>query len=259
MCYLDVYTEEWEEKDKVAEENDTTLSMKYDEKFIYFLVNKKNYQNEKIYIPIDITPNSGAKNVANTKLTFNRDVDFLIEIDGKENSRVLVQEYYDQAKAVLGYELELRNSYINPPMANSDKFNTIQMMIDTIGPESELKNKNVSYETGKLKYGNANPESEDFDSLADFIINGDNIEIKIPWGLLNFSDPSNMMIHDDYYKNYGVENKMINKMYVGVGTEKIELKEFRLKAWQKNVTYHERLKKSYYMVQNLWKENESDI
>ncbi len=254
VSYVDGDVTEWQENNLVTEQNGMSLSMKYDEKFLYFMVKKENYKGEKFYIPIDLTPSSGSKKVDQTNLTFNKDVDFLIVIDGKDNSRVLVQEYYDQAKATLGYELELKNAYVNPPLPDSSKFNTIQMMIDTIAPVNKVGSKNVSFETGKLRYGNANPDSKDFDSLADFIINGDYIEIKIPWGLLNFSDPSNMTIHDDYYKCYGVENKMINKMYVGVGDNNINLEEFHLKAWRKNVTFHERLKKSYYMVQELWRE-----
>ena len=91
--------------------------------------------------------------------------------------------------------------------------------------------------------------------MADYIINGDDIEIRIPWGLLNFSDPSNMIIHDDYYENYGVEDLKINKMYMGVGNgnEKITMKDMKLKGWKTDVTYHERLKKSYYLVKEMWK------
>ena len=99
-----------------------------------------------------------------------------------------------------------------------------------------------------------------FNSLADFCIDGDNIEIKIPWQLLNFSNPSEMMIHDDYYKNYGVEEIQIDKMYVGIGTnenknERIEMDDFSLVGWGKNVTYHERLKESYYMIKEVWTQN----
>ena len=106
-------------------------------------------------------------------------------------------------------------------------------------------------------YGNANPESTEFNSLADFIANGDYIEIKLPWQIMNFADPSKMLVHDDYYDgNYGIEYISIDNMYAGIGTgdERIELGEINLSGWGNKVTYHERLKSSYYIMQNLWRE-----
>jgi hypothetical protein len=40
-----------------------------------------------------------------------------------------------------------------------------------------------SYETGKLKFGNANPKNKEFDSLTDISISNDMkvIEGRIPW------------------------------------------------------------------------------
>ena len=113
------------------------------------------------------------------------------------------------------------------------------------------------YETGLLTYGNANPEAEDFNSLADFIFSGDYIELKIPWQMLNFSNPSEMMIHDDYYECYGVENIQIDKMFVGISDKentqyRIHMEPFQLKGWGRKVTYHERLKESYYMIKDYW-------
>ena len=80
------------------------------------------------------------------------------------------------------------------------------------------------------------------------------MEIKIPWQLLNFGNPSEMKIHDDYYENWGVEFIDIDSMYVGVGdgSSTIELFEKPLKGWGSDVTYHERLKESYYIMQQLW-------
>lgn len=45
-------------------------------------------------------------------------------------------------------------------------------------------------------------------------------------------------------------------MYVGVGdgTSTIPLFEETLQGWGMKVTYHERLKESYYIVQQLWAE-----
>ena len=115
------------------------------------------------------------------------------------------------------------------------------------------------FETGLLTYGNANPKSKDFNSLADFICEGDSIELKLPWQILNFADPSRMEIHDDYYDgNFGVEYIQIDSMYVGVASsetldgERIPLGELPLKGWGNKVTYHERLKSSYYILREYW-------
>ena len=114
-----------------------------------------------------------------------------------------------------------------------------------------------TYETGKLTYGNANPDSEDFNSLADFIFSGDYVEIRLPWQLFNFANPSEMMIHDDYYLHYGVEYIQIDEMYVGITDSahkeyRINMESFPLKGWGKKVTYHERLKESYYIIRDYW-------
>jgi hypothetical protein len=69
-----------------------------------------------------------------------------------------------------------------------------------------------------------------------------------------------MVIHDDYYENYGVEYINIHKMYVGIGSKDnkgniIKTYPFELRGWDK-VTYHERLKQSYYMIQKIWTNEE---
>lgn len=78
--------------------------------------------------------------------------------------------------------------------------------------------------------------------------------------ILNFADPSKMEIHDDYYDgNYMVRYQNIKKIYVGIGDaaeDSISLTEFRLRGWRNRVTYHERLKSSYYIMKDFWKENQ---
>jgi len=55
--------------------------------------------------------------------------------------------------------------------------------------------------------------------------------------------------------NYGVESYSISEIYVGADvSNNILLKPFKLKAWDEKATYHERLKKSYYILQNDWSE-----
>ena len=111
-----------------------------------------------------------------------------------------------------------------------------------------------TYETGKLTYGNANPDSPDFNSLADFCAGEGFVEIKLPWQLLNFADPTTMRIHDDYYECYGVEYLTIDSIRVGVGdgSDTIQMASFPMKKLGRNPEYHERLKQSYYILQAYW-------
>lgn len=252
ISYVDGDISEWNVNDTVIDEQNKHLFMKYDEKYVYIMANIKNVSNKKIYIPIDITPNSGSKKTNISSNLYDRDIDFLIEIDGKDNSRMYVHEYYDALNAMYSENITGKNIYFYPPDKNSNVFNKINLILKietfTQTSTSEL------FETGKLKYGNGNPKSKDFDSLADFIINKDVVELRIPWQLLNFSNPSKMMIHDDYYKNYGIKEMNIDKLYIGLGyeDEDIELKKFNLAGWDKNVTYHERLKDSYFILKDYW-------
>ena len=114
-----------------------------------------------------------------------------------------------------------------------------------------------TYETGKLRYGNADPDSPAFDFLADFCFTADGVEMRIPWGLLNFSNPAEKMIHDDYYEHYGVEYMQIDEMFVGAAVAgytqgRISMASFPLEGWEKHTKYHERLKKSYDVLQAAW-------
>lgn len=282
VCYVDGEVSEWSEEDVVSVNGDMTLSMKYDEKFVYFMVHKEglDFEDDSIFIPIDTTQKTGSSYCENYELLFDRAVDFIIVLKGRENSRVMVQERYESLRSTYSENAYGYNTYAkeNIPEKDSPLFVNINMILQTATPliykkpnaksetfeTGKLTYGNANpetFETGKLTYGNANPEDEAFHSLADFFCKGDYIEIKLPWQLLNFADPSRMEIHDDYYNgNYGVDYINIDKMYAGVGDEsqngRISLGTAALKGWGNNVTYHERLKSSYYVMQELWTEEE---
>ena len=67
------------------------------------------------------------------------------------------------------------------------------------------------------------------------------------------------MIHDDYYLHYGVENKSISQIYLGVSTtnqRKISMKSMSLKGLS-NLQYKDYCKESYHIVKTYW-ENSYD-
>ena len=261
ISYVDGDTSEWTEDDVILSTEEGSLSMKYDEKFLYFYAQWENFdpEHDVLYIPIDTTPKSGSTYCRNYNISFERACDFVICIDGTDNSRVMVQERYEVLRAMFLRETADMDAFVDPPELDSPRFKIISLMLQTATPllTGNWSASAETYETGALRHGNANPDSEDFDSLADFMFTEDGVEIRIPWQLLNFANPSEMMIHDDYYENYGVEYIHIDEMYVGMAagnaTEyRISMASLPLEGWGKSVTYHERLKESYYILQEYW-------
>lgn len=260
-CYTDGQIEEWDDSDIVSQNGDYSLSMKYDEKFLYFRIHKPraDLSSETLYIPVDVTPKTGSYYAESERLRFDRPADFLIVLNGPDNSRVLVQERYDAFRAIFSEDYGDGNPYFNPPDKDSPIFRHIYLglQLANLNAPEELEWDAKKFETGKLTYGNGNPSSPDYNSVSDFICNGENIELRLPWQLLNFSDASNMMVHDDYYEHYGIENLKIDEIAAGIAPsfqkdERIPMNSFSLKGWGKHPTYKERLKQSYYIMQDLW-------
>lgn len=261
VCYVDGDVSDWAGIEPVSEGDGLAVSVQYDEKFVYFLVYKEGLSlaEDTIYLPIDTTQKSGSNYCESFDLKFDRAADFLIVLDGTDNSRVLVQERYEALRSTYSTEVNGFNTYETGhiPDRDSPLFKDIDLIlhkkaITTARSDEPLA---LTFETGKLTYGNADPESPAFNSLADFCAGGDYIEIRLPWQLLNFGDPSNMMIHDDYYEHYGVEFIEADAMYVGItvgGEGRTPLNALPLDGWGNRVTFHERLKSSYYIIQELW-------
>ena len=265
ICYVDGEVSEWTKVDEISNSDDMTLSMKYDEKFIYFMIHKPNldFENETLYIPIDITPKTGSSYCSNYDLLFDRAADFLIVLNGKENSRIQVQERYEALRSTYSQNIWKFDTYATgqQPDKDSPLFVNINMILQTatalIYEDSTAEAE--TFETGRLTCGNANPKSSSFNSLADFMVKGSYVELKLPWQILNFSDPSRMKIHDDYYDgNYGVKHITIDEIWAGIGKGqqdgRIKLSPVTLEGWKNKPTYHERLKSSYYMLQAEWLE-----
>ena len=263
ICYVNGQQDDWENVPVAVTNQNTSLSVQYDEKFLYFLVQKKGITpQDTIYIPIDTTQKSGASFCQNYNLRFDRNADFVIVLNG-ENSRVVVQERYATLPAIHSFVYTDKNVYAHPPAADSSRFlpidlllQTPTMLLDTQTGQAQIRAAEV-YETGKLTQGNADPKAADYNSMADYCYGKDFVEIKIPWQLLNFSNPSEMKIHDDYYENYGVEYINLKTMYFSAAVnpaldETISLVPFSMKGWGQQVKYHERLKPAYYALQKLW-------
>lgn len=255
VSYVDGDDEEWADADVIGEADGRTLSMRYDEKFLYFMVRGSDVSPDNtLYLPTDTTQKSGSTTCDDPNVSFGRAADFLMVLDGEDNSRVLVQKRYEVFRAMNLRSAAGVDPYVGVPEKETSSFDPIKLLLQTITNGEAIRtavanNKNAiesdnfyfrSYKTGKLIHGDANPSHDDFDSLADFCYGDGFVEVKIPRQMLNFSNPAQMQIHDDYYEHYGVENMRIDSMWVGIGdgSATISLFEEPLEGWGTHVTFH---------------------
>ena len=256
VCYIDGKIKDWKSRTSLIENEKYSTYVNSDEKYVYFMVKGNdsiNFLNEHLVIPIDTTPNSGSSTYDD--ITFKDGVDFIIDINGKDNSTIKVQSYYDVFS--YSYGGKYSEGEANKEGKDSSKFNPIYLCIS--GPiHLPEDNKDIPLrkkETGKLTYGNGNPKDDDYNSLADFYINENVIEIRIPWQLLNVMDPSSKCVMDDFYKVGGIQPLEIQGINIGTyiygvdNSNKIDLKRYEWAKWE-IPTYHERLKSSYYILQD---------
>jgi hypothetical protein len=258
ICYVDGDNNDWSKDKPLIKDKDKELYVKSDEAYLYILYKDPNYnfQKDTLIIPIDTIENQGNMHYQTT--TFTRATDFIIMVNGKENTRLAVDTYYDGFMYLYGDKLGLVEKNPLYEMKNSGSFVPIYLCLnkEIILKEDNKKIPFSKVETGKLNYGNGNPNSNDYNSLSDFYVKDNIIEIRLPWQLLNVMDPSTKMIMDDFHTN-GIKPKSVEGFYLGnciLQNEKqtVDMKLFRLVSWDMP-NFHERLKQSYFILKEAYK------
>ncbi|QAA31052.1 family 2 glycosyl transferase [Clostridium manihotivorum] len=262
VCYVDGDPKEWEDSKLLAKGNDFSLYAKQDEKYLYLYakIDNFNIDKDKFLIPIDVTDNSGSYTMKDTQVKFQRPVDFIVYIDGKSNSRVLVHSYYDAFYYLYAKQLNMIERNLEYEKKQNNIFNPIYLCLnkELFLPQDKITLPLSKYETGRLTFGDGNPKHDKYNSLTDFNVNGDNIEIRIPWQLINFMDPSTKKVMNDLYVN-GISPKAVNGIYIGgihiANNKNISSNEMGYFSWNNwNIpSYHERLKPSYYILKDAFK------
>lgn len=265
VCLLDGDPGEWTPEDLVLENGDLRVSARYDAQGLYLLVEGVDPATP-VYLPLDLSDEVGSRLCRAPALSFARAADFLLCLDGTDRSRLLVQERYDAMRENFLFEVSARDPFVSYPDKDSGWFTPIRMaldndlLVDVITPESRTLQRLGTWETGRLTHGNGDPDAPDYLSLADFRFGDGCAEIRLPWLLLNVGDPSDMAVHRDYYEHYGVEMESIRELWIGAARmgdqAEIPMASFSLKGWNTSLSYRERLKESYTVIQALWKGGE---
>ncbi len=244
---------EWNDDDLVTTNDGMQLSVKSDEAYVYFLIETggRSLGDGVLYIAANTIGDQG--NTAYEGREFAQAADFLICIDGEDNSVMLTDPYYD----VFQYQYSVLNSLVEPIenqfLKDSGTFVPIcsAMSRELVLPETGEVIPFSKFAAGDLHYGISDPDDAAFDSLSDFYAGDGFIEIRIPWLLFNVRDPGTKNIIADWNITGAITGETIESVYFGVfaedGSDAVPFGGYSWDAWDLP-TYHERLKKSYYIV-----------
>jgi tetratricopeptide (TPR) repeat protein len=203
-------------------------------------------------------------------------MEFLIELKGYEQSRILVDEPYD----IYIHTIEGWGPYQSQPN-KSGRFKELRAETNrerygrdgTVFPP-------VTYSKSPLRYGSMERGSVDYDSQCDWKLNKERgfIELRIPWALLNVTDPSSRrVLHQEgshlppletvetkgfiFYTLSAVPGKredavadilplIPRKSKIGGAAEStIKLNVYLWERWE-NPNYHAYPKDSYYVLKD---------
>lgn len=264
VAYVDGDISDWNRVTPLVASEDSVLHVKSDEKYVYFMVKTSDFDfvEDVLYIPVDTIQGQGNTADGSTGLEFERPADFLIRINGTENSKILVDSYYDSFYFMYAEQSGLIEKNPGYRVNGSGLFNSMYLCLSRgfVLPEDKRTVPFTKFETGRLVSGDANPEHQSFNSLTDFSYKDGNIEIRIPWQLLNVMDPSSNSIMGDLYANNSINAEVTKGFNIGsaivrkgeVATDVIKMGFYAWNGWD-SPTYHERLKPSYYILKDAFK------
>jgi hypothetical protein len=267
----------YQSKDKNNILNEVRISS--DSGYLYFLLSfagKIDLQHQAVHLLLDTIGEQGqdsiyVTNEAEIKTDFG--IDFLINLTGEEDSRILVDSYYDTFYFQYAHLLNMVKKESNIDKKNNGIFHPIRLALNKslTDPSTNTIIPFEGYETGILKFGTANPDDKEFNSLTDVSIGSDNkvMEVRIPWQLVNVKDPSLKEVMGDIWKNglsssqtiEGItvaaavtENGKIVQTVPSAVDQKLLMKETFFYSWEEweQPAYYERLKKSYEIIKNTY-------
>ncbi|PWW05122.1 hypothetical protein DFQ01_105106 [Paenibacillus cellulosilyticus] len=259
---VDGNVDDWNGDQPIYSQDGLDLYVASDEAYLYLRVDADNYDfnQDTLLIPFDTIDGQGNDALKQYGTTFSRQADFVLKVHGQTDSHLLVDAYYDNYYFRYGILTKLIEKNAAFQQKNSGIFNPIRLALNKSEiqvPGTDEQMPFNDYETGLLTYGNANPDSKDYYSLSDFYYDQGHLEIRIPWQLLNVMDPAKRMVIDDMYARGKISATKVDAFHIGAelvkngavqGQQNVPMEPYSWDEWEMP-TFHERLKPSYYVVQ----------
>ncbi len=258
---IDGLDNDWTDKEKIADKNNYTMSASADAEYYYMKYKLDNFDFGKnnFYIAIDTyDKKKGDHKLPFLKDNVDRGIEFLMNFINKDSAAILVDEKYSVYS-------DIYNDYV-PVYSSKENYDgkfVRQILLSNRDRESLLGDKTARrvYDRSGLIYG----KSDEYqNSNSNWIWNDKDkiLEIRIPWHLLNVSDPSSRNVLDDKQSTGDVESSETDgfHIYSYITDKKDEnVKEipddkddfFQWEKWE-TPQYTTRFKNTYFMFKDLF-------
>jgi len=170
------------------------LSVQHDEGFLYLLLETGgtlDFTRANYLIGLDTCASEIGERLLpfGTNVTSPIGLTFLIQVAGKKRSRILIAATYDKY-------LNMNTGVIRPVDSNEGAW--VMMQNEPNIRRHSRDGKRVFparlFSMSRLTFGSLDAKTPDYHSLADIFYCDTKIELRIPWGLINVTDPSSKTV-----------------------------------------------------------------
>ncbi|MGG1660088.1 hypothetical protein [Brevibacillus sp. NRS-1366] len=255
------------------------LWMTHDEGYVYIMAQLQqdfHPETEKLYLGIDSIPGGNKHAAELSGITLDEGLETLIQLGKAEESNIRIASNYDFHTRLYGKGygmLEVKEAEMKD---DSGVFKPWKLAVglEMEPPDSKEYHPMEEVVVGNLIRGTTDANEPAYNSLANWQAKGKIVELRIPWMLLGFTDPSSLQVMS--YQGDG--KKMVSETTKGIrllpwmvdqngkfmlGMKKSDtpfpitkLPVYSWQAWEQ-VGYHERKKQSYSILKKAYSEIET--
>ena len=255
---------------RTREYEDFDLTVSHDEAYLYLLLEKHQgeWDFSKEELDVGFGTLDGGSSTADPVpgLAFpGGGIQFLLQMKGEDDSRILVNSAYDQFTYLWANKLNLiPDTGVNSD-ASAGEFLPWRLALSRtlVLPQTRERIPFDDIEVGRMRNGITDPSSPDFNSLADWYAKGRVLEVRIPWMLLGFTDPSSLRVWNYPYEADGFEPVKTDGLRVypalhpsaSAPQTSVAPLEYTWAGWEQP-TFHERKKESFGILREAFKDKD---
>lgn len=265
---LDGKRDDWDKISNLTKskmDDGSLLMATSDEGYLYLAIDKPgewNWQEDKLIIGLDTQP-GGNHSDSKLGVNFNQGIEFLLNFSDNLQASLQVASAYDQHSYLYGFQKKMIPWDSAWEQEDNGIFLPWKLCLSRalFLPASKQNIPFEEVEIGQLKGGNTNPASPDYNSLADFYVGKNLLEIRIPWMMLGYTDPSSHQawVYPYRYKmpqfasttSLGVDIYLANASKKDPTLVRVQSPlAYKWSNWNEP-NYHERKKQSYYLLKSF--------